>query len=116
MLLKLISETTVVKSQGIHLQYLDLLRKKSETLLLNINYSLKILRSYRTEGRKIYYKPQNTEYAEGSTKFIFQYPGKKQNKTKLMGRSLERKSKRKARILSPELGPVPGPGWVRDPT
>lgn len=33
MLLKVISETTVVKSQGIHLQYIGLLKEKSEALL-----------------------------------------------------------------------------------
>ena len=33
MLLKLISETTIVKNQGIRLQYLDLLKEKSEALL-----------------------------------------------------------------------------------
>lgn len=30
-----------------------------------------------TEGRKIYYKPQNTEYEKCNTKIIFQYTGKK---------------------------------------
>lgn len=30
-----------------------------------------------TEGRKIYFKPQNTEYKKCNTKIICQYNGKK---------------------------------------
>lgn len=48
-----------------------------ESFALNFNQFLKILRSQRTKEGKIYYKPQNTEYAKHTRKVIFQYNRKK---------------------------------------